>query len=772
MRPIALPCPRGRPSPSRRLRLLLWTLVIGLVIGALGILEPLDDGLGRIRNLSRAQRASDDIVVVSIDDRSLASVARWPWPRHYHAQLIDAIERLDPEHIFIDLSFYAPSNPRDDAELAAALARAKGRVTLAARYMIDPMTGARTDFLPLPDFRRFADMASIDWEYKQSGGVTKLPYAVMLGGRPLPSLSAHIAGVSGAPGETYTVDYAIDPRSVPTLSAVDVMMGKVSRAAIAGKRIVIAAGSQQLADVWLARGHGMVPGAYIHVLGAETLAAGMPREIPWALPFAVAMLVGACAVRLRSHLISTVLLGGTTLCLLIIPLPLEAHGVTMSIGAALFALVVIGINRLWNLYRSSYRLRGTTNIVSGLPNLNGLREDGDRTAALIAARIQNYTEISAALPPELEKSLVEQIVRRLTLGDPELKIYQGDEGIFAWFLDIRVDEIGPHLSALAALLRAPIQVEGRSFDIAISFGVDPDIERTLTSRLAGALVAADEAAHRVEKWKFYDVAALKEAGWKLSLLGQLDAAIDDGSVWVAYQPKMDLATRRITGAEALVRWTHAEKGLISPLEFIPAAEQNNRIDKLTFHVLDRAVQAAASLNAHGILFDISVNMSPRVFDNRDLIRRVDEILARHKLAPARLTLEVTETASVNDGSRMRDALVALRKRGVRISIDDYGTGLSTLEYLRDMPGDEIKIDRSFIKALIDNDSDRLMVRSTIELAHSLGRVVVAEGIEDEQTLDALAEMGCDIAQGFFLGRPQPFTSLARMLIEERSTRAG
>jgi EAL domain-containing protein (putative c-di-GMP-specific phosphodiesterase class I)/CHASE2 domain-containing sensor protein len=772
MRRITLPRPPGRHLINRRVRLLLWTLVLGLAIGASNMLGPLDDALSQLRNLSRTRPASDKVVVVSIDDRSLARIARWPWPRRYHADLVDAIARLDPQHVYVDMNFYAPSDEVNDAALAAAFGRIGGRVTLAARYMIDPVTGARTDFLPLPRFRSNAKLASIDWEYSRMGAVWKLPYSVVLAGRPLPSLSAEIAGVSGKPGQTFTVDYSINPRTVPTLSAADVMAGKVSRAAIAGKKIVIAAGSQQLGDLWLASGYGMIPGAYIHVLGAETLASGPRHELPWYVPFCAAVLVAAGALRMRRHLTSASVAAGAALILLIVPVPLEAHGIVMPISSALFVLVVIAVNRLWNEYRSSYRLRGTTNIVSGLPNLNGLRENGAQSAALVAARIQNFAEISAALPPELEKSLVEQIVRRLTLGNPELKIYQGDEGIFAWFLDVQIGEIGPHLSALLALLRAPIQVDGHRFDIAISFGVDADGSRTVPSRLAGALVAADEAAERVEKWKFYDVSALKEAGWKLSLLGQLDAAIDDGSVWVAYQPKLDLVTRRVTSAEALVRWTHSEKGLISPLEFIPAAEQNNRIDKLTFHVLERAVQAAASLNAHGIEFNIAVNMSPRVFDNRDLVRRIDDILSRHRLPPGRLTLEVTETASVNDGSRMRDALIALRKRGIRISIDDYGTGLSTLEYLRNMPGDEIKIDREFIKAMASSPSDRLMVQSTIELAHSLGRVVVAEGIEDEETLESLAAMGCDIGQGFLLGRPQPFSSLARTLIDERRAKTG
>src|SRR5205085_1612522 len=241
--------------------------------------------------------------------------------------------------------------------------------------------------------------------------------------------------------------------------------------------------------------------------------------------------------------------------------------------------------------------------------------------------------------------------------------------------------------------------------------------------------------------------------------------------WVAYQPKLDLATRRIIGAEALARWTHPDKGPIAATEFVAAAEQHNRIGKLTDYVLQNAVAAAAQINKRGGEFDIAVNLSARSLTDRGFTLRLSALLARHGLSPQHLTLELTETAALAGSGDELDMITRLRDLGVRIAIDDYGTGLSTLDYLKKIPANEIKIDQSFVKGIVDNRSDRLMVQSTIGLAHSLDRKVVAEGVEQRDILDLLITMGCDIAQGFAIGRPMSLDSLIKRLAADRKRTA-
>jgi EAL domain-containing protein (putative c-di-GMP-specific phosphodiesterase class I) len=251
------------------------------------------------------------------------------------------------------------------------------------------------------------------------------------------------------------------------------------------------------------------------------------------------------------------------------------------------------------------------------------------------------------------------------------------------------------------------------------------------------------------------------------MLSQLDSAIDKGEVWIAFQPQLDLKTKRITGAEALARWTHPEKGPIAASEFVAAAEQHDRIGKLTDFVLEKAVSAASSINKRGYPFNVAVNLSARLLTDKQLAMRVAALLARHGLEPKRLTLELTETTELADGGEALDMLTRLRNLGVEISIDDYGTGLSTLDYLKRIPANEIKIDQTFVKGLCDNRSDRLMVQSTIGLAHSLERRVVAEGVEEREILDSLAEMECDLAQGFIIGRPMSIESLLKRIIADQ-----
>jgi EAL domain-containing protein (putative c-di-GMP-specific phosphodiesterase class I) len=344
--------------------------------------------------------------------------------------------------------------------------------------------------------------------------------------------------------------------------------------------------------------------------------------------------------------------------------------------------------------------------------------------------------------------------------------YQGDDGIFAWF-EKGEKPFGHHIDALYALFRNPVRVGGLSVDLSVSFGVEIGSGRSLANRLASGIVAAEEAAHDGLKWKYHDPQAFEDASWRLSMLSQLDSAIDKGEVWIAFQPQLDLKTKRITGAEALARWTHPEKGPIAASEFVAAAEQHDRIGKLTDFVLEKAVGAASSINKRGYPFNVAVNLSARLLADKQLAMRVAALLARHGLEPKRLTLELTETTELADGGEALDMLTRLRNLGVEISIDDYGTGLSTLDYLKRIPANEIKIDQTFVKGLCDNRSDRLMVQSTIGLAHSLERRVVAEGVEEREILEALAEMECDLAQGFIIGRPMSIESLLKRIIADQ-----
>ena len=747
-------------------KLLLWTAVAGVIFGLIGFGEIAEDWLRVARDSFHPHKASGQVVVIKIDDQALKEYGNWPWPRRQQAQLVDRLSAARTSRIFYDINFSFASNPADDRAFADAIARS-GRVTILTRYRIGPYAGTRIDSRPLPEFARHARLGVASVEYDWQNAVRHLPYSAAIGHEVVPSFAAALANVGGEPGTSFPLDYSIAVSTIPSYSAADVLSGRVGARQLAGKDVLIGIASDVLGDRYFIPGYGRGYGVYVHAVGAETLKNGRPVYLGWGLAFLFGIAAATLGLTRKRLLTRGAVLATASVALLVVPLFLETRLIFVDVVPALFVLLTVATALGWR----RFRVRGFVNAVSNLPNLNALRANRDgRKQALIAARILNYEEIAAALPPSNERHLVEQIVARLRVGAPDRMLFQGDGGIFAWFEDAQVP-FGNHLDALSSLFRNPARVTGNPIDLTIAFGVEVGSSRSLPNRLASALVAAEEAAHDGLKWKYHDPDTLQDASWKLSMLSQLDSAIDRGEVWVAYQPKLDLATRRIVGAEALARWTHPEKGPIAASEFVAAAEQHDRIGKLTDFVLEKAVAAAASINKRSDEFEIAVNLSARLLTDKGFTLRVSALLARHGLAPHLLTLELTETAALAGTGEALDMIARLRELGVRIAIDDYGTGLSTLDYLKRIPANEIKIDQSFVKGMVDNRSDRLMVQSTIGLAHSLGRKVVAEGVEQREILDLLVGMECDIAQGFAVGRPMSLESLTKRIAADHKRSA-
>jgi EAL domain-containing protein (putative c-di-GMP-specific phosphodiesterase class I)/CHASE2 domain-containing sensor protein len=754
--------PNASDSRRQRLKLLLWPLVFALLFGLTGFGELVENALRIMRNEVREQPVSGQIVLVQVDDKSLREIDNWPWPRARQAKVIDEINRLGAKRLVVDILYTGPSERAGDQALAASLSRWRD-VTLAAQTRIGDLDGKLDKGFPIPLFASRAKIGSIAFPFDWQGAVWKLPLSMELEGKRMPSLSSVIAERPATRTNDFRVDYSLDIDTIPTISATDMLAGKVDRSAIAGKTVVFGTNAMRVGDQWMIPGKGKRGGVFIHVLGAETLKKGTPRDIGWIPGLLVALVAAAAAVRSDR----TRVLGLAAIGFLVFPIGLEMIQVYADITPALFLIGVIAARLLWQKVKG----RELINTLTGLPNLAALAADKKgRDLPLVAVRVHNYAEIASTLDAAGERTFVEQLVSRLTLGTRERCIFQGDEGIFAWFAD-KGTPFSNHLEALHSLFRSPVRANGINYDVALSFGVEIGSSRSVSSRLGSALVAADEADAESLKWKFHDPSRLQEVPWRLSLLSQLDTAIEQGQVWLAYQPKVDLKTGRTVGAEALARWTHPDKGPISPTEFVTAAEQSDRIGKLTDFVLEQAVAAGAELSRKGFDFGIAVNLSARMLNDRNLPERVAALLGRHGLRADKLTLELTETAAVSGSGNGVDLLARMRDLGVRIAIDDYGTGLSTLDYLKKMPASEIKIDQSFIKTMRDNRSDLIMVQSTIALAHSLGRTVVAEGVEDPHSLEQLRQMECDIAQGFITGRPMGFEELVRRLNTERKRSA-
>ncbi len=763
---------RGAPDEAGRLRakrrILIWATIGALLVGVLEFAQPLDDYYRLTRNRFMPQAPSGRIVVIGIDERSVERFGAWPWSRDLYARIIDRANAMGAKRIFFDVFFNSPTTVKNDRALASAIGQA-GNVYLPVSYTRTG-EGRRSKF-PLPLLRREAKLVTIWTTYSPLVMVKSYPYALTFDGLDVPSMAAEMADVQGPVGQRFSIDYRTDLKRIPRYSAADLLTGKIPRRALQGRDIVIGLTSIDMGDVFMVPGRGLINGVFLNVAGAETLMRGRPINVGWLFPLLVSLGLTIVHISARSALVRrmalSVALAGLTLGAFVA----DEHLIFIEVMPALLLIGIVAGWAAWINFRSSYKVRGNLNAVSGLPNLNALRDGNiEAGATLVAARVRNFAEISSALPPDAERALVEQITARLALGARGARIYQGDEGVFVWSSSVELAG-SDQLDALHALFRSPALVDGRPIDLSVTFGTDVDETRSLANRIGATLVAADEAAAEGLRWKAYDPAKLADAEWKLSLLGRLDAAIDSGEIWVAYQPQIELATGRICGAEALVRWSHPEKGEVSPAEFVLAAEQHDRIDKLTDFVLTDAVRTAAAFARRGIAFDVAVNISARLLERRGLVDRVRRHLADSGLDPARLTLEVTESAAMTSGRSSIRTLEEIGSLGINVSIDDYGTGFSTLDYFKRIPATEVKIDRGFVATIDRNASDRLMVRSTIELAHSLGRSVVAEGVESSEILAELTNLGCDKAQGYLIGRPMKMVNLTRLVLADKKSRA-
>jgi EAL domain-containing protein (putative c-di-GMP-specific phosphodiesterase class I) len=250
---------------------------------------------------------------------------------------------------------------------------------------------------------------------------------------------------------------------------------------------------------------------------------------------------------------------------------------------------------------------------------------------------------------------------------------------------------------------------------------------------------------------------------RLALVAEFRRAIDLGELVVHYQPCLDIESGEVRAVEALVRWQHPQRGLLEPEEFLPVAEQNGLMRQLTGHVLDSALAQCRSWRDQGFDLRISVNLSGRDVVDPGLPDQVQGLLSKWELEPDRLELEISEDSILTDPARTKEVLTRLSERRVSIAIDDFGTGYSSLRYLKRLPIDVIKIDRSFVLNMVADESDSLIIRSTIDLGHSLGLKVVAEGVETEQAWQRLAALGCDTVQGFYVSRPLPARALTKWL---------
>ena len=387
--------------------------------------------------------------------------------------------------------------------------------------------------------------------------------------------------------------------------------------------------------------------------------------------------------------------------------------------------------------------------------------------ALLLLDLDRFKEVNDAFGHHHGDLLLQQVAARLQRAlraSDTLARLGGDE--FAVLLPGE-DEAAAVTTAgrIDAALDTPFVVEGHVLHVGCSIGIAlcPAHGRDAETLLRRADVAMYVAKRAGGSYALYRPEQDEHTPDRLALIADLRRAIDAGELLLHYQPKADLLTRRPRGVEALVRWPHARHGLLGPGQFIPLAEQAGLMAPLTYWVLKEALGQCQAWHRAGLDLEIAVNLCAGMLHDPSLPGEIARLLQCHDLPPSCLRVEVTESTLMADVARSREVLAGLAGLGVGVSVDDYGTGYSSLAYLKRLPVDELKIDMSFVQQVVADESDAAIVASTINLGHSLGLRVVAEGVEDAATWTWLAEMGCDMAQGYDLSRPLPAATLEQWL---------
>ena len=398
-----------------------------------------------------------------------------------------------------------------------------------------------------------------------------------------------------------------------------------------------------------------------------------------------------------------------------------------------------------------------------------LTQPGEGLIVLAALGFDRFTEVRGAIGYALANDLIGGLGQRLSRLRPGASIARLTTDVLGITYRAPTAEAAQKFATLLqGELEAPLKLGENTVDVSLTvgmavYGQHADAVDLLIER---ATIALDQARATRRKASFFDEVAYGDPASNLSLISEMLAALDDGGMTIHHQPKYDMRRGEVTGVEVLVRWRHPVRGQLPPDLFVCMAEETGHIRALTEWVLARAIQDQQILSAAGHDLMVSVNLSGRLLSDPEFAQIALKMISNAK---ARICLEITETAVMQNPELALTLIDAFVAAGISISIDDYGAGLSSLTYLKQIRADELKIDKSFILAISEGQKDALLVRSTIDLAHSLGMKVTAEGVETDTAFALLAGMGCDIAQGYLIARPMPLRDLIVFLNDEAAS---
>lgn len=391
--------------------------------------------------------------------------------------------------------------------------------------------------------------------------------------------------------------------------------------------------------------------------------------------------------------------------------------------------------------------------------------------AIMLLDLDRFKEVNDTLGHNVGDRLLQEVSRRLNdaVRESDTVARLGGDEFVILMQQTDLQHTPAVAEKLLKVLDHPFKLDEQLIDMSASFGIAfyPDHGDDSVTLLQKADVAMYAAKRNHSGYEIYSDTQEQSTRADLAFRSDLLRAIENDELILYFQPKIDIRTRKVTSVEALVRWQHPQRGFLPPDTFIPMAEQTGLIDQLTIWVLEKAIAQCAIFKDAAMDITVAVNLSARSLHDLRLPGEIARMLDNAGIKPAMLVLEITESAVMSDPVDALEVLQILDNMGVSLSIDDFGTGYSSLSYLSRLPVDEIKIDKSFVLKMLLENQAAVIVRSTIELGHNLGKKVVAEGIETEEVWNLLAALGCDTAQGYYISKPLPADQLMPWLRESQ-----
>lgn len=750
-------------------------LILSLLLTLTGVSEAIEQSTNGLISTIHKKQASDAFVVVEMDAKSVRAIGQWPWPRQIHAQLIDSLAQHGASQIAFDVDFSSASNSESDNALAASIANSSAPIILATfKQRLSDGSNAFAENLPLSIFSDNAMLASVNVIPNESGYIAQYPYAEKTGGQIRPSLAAFLAGSTGNIGQTFHIDQRVDIDSVRRISLIDVINDRVDPQSISGKSVIIGATAIELGDRYATPAHGVIPGVIIHAMAADTIYNGADMQIlDRFIAFTISVILmiifyyffGKAHNRIKFKLSISLTIAAV---ILVKYFAYQSHFISIEIGLTLaFLISYLIINIINDMLKSLYQER-MYDSATGLPNSQNMikKSRHNEIVHIAVAQINNFSEIKTVCDSDQLNKIIKSVASRLELLADSNIIYRTAADQLAWVINpIRADKLQDQFDTADALLLSPVQESGQHIKLNVNCGYIEGPSVDCLELLSKASIAANKASIYGYRWSAYSDDISKRAQEKLTILSAVDDAIENGDIWIAYQPKINLSTKKVESAEALVRWQHSILGNISPDRFIPILETENRMSDLTLHILRQTIEDIQNWYRPNKKFKCSINVSAALLLDDNFVENCINIIDKSSIDNEQITLEITETSTLENIKFAARQLKKIRQFDIHISIDDYGTGQSTLSYLRNFSASEIKIDQSFIKSMIHNDNDRVMVSSTIDLAHSMNLQVVAEGVEDPETYDILEEFGCDVIQGWHIGKAVDAKTFADLWID-------